>query len=60
MTKKELLERIAVLERRVAELEARPQITYTPHFVPPSQPVYVPYISPTVPSYPTLPWIVTC
>lgn len=51
MKQADLLKRIEELERRVASLEARP--VYVP--------VYVPSVPlPVHPTYPSLPYIVTC
>lgn len=63
MNLKQALERIEALERRVRELEARPEqhVHYHTHPVAPSyaQPYYAPQ-----PLYPPLlpqvPWVVTC
>lgn len=54
MTKRQLLERIEALERRVAELEARPvePAVITIHPTPGESP-FVPQVWPVYPTYPT-------
>lgn len=56
MRKKDLAARLDELERRVRELEARPQPMQTPVIV--SPPTYAPY-QPFQPTYPPFP-IITC
>ena len=58
-TNKQLLEKIAELEKRIAALEARPVITIDNHpLVPP--PPYIPPSIPISPGWPHSPFIITC
>lgn len=53
---KELLAKIEALEKKVAELEARPMTVIHNHQLAPLQPIY-PSLPGTAPGYP---WTITC